>query len=178
MRHIILLAPSGAVSGGEAGHLSRFVVGALLLSHGARRDVRLDILFDGACGIGFDGGSMRNVRPDEQSLSGILKAGLRRVRERGGGRIMQGIRTYGSGLGGLLDGAKGERIYFGGAGGRPAALGGDFCAVFQYPSLDGENESLLMKAGFQRAGLGRCPLFPDQAVVILNNRADRLQAPG
>ncbi len=175
MRHMVLLAPSGAVSSADAGHISRFVVGALLLSHGARRDVRLDLVFDGKMCISFDGASMRNVRPDEQSLSGILRAGLRRLRERSGGRIMQGINTHSPTLAELLDGAKGERFYFGERGGRSPGLGGDFCAVFQFPRLEEEIGEAMRKMGFQSVGMGKCRFFPDQAVVVLNNRADRVR---
>jgi len=172
------LAPSEAVSSDGSGHISRFVVGALLLSHGARRDVRLDLVFDGERCISFDGGSMRNVRPDEQSLSGILRAGLRRLNDRGEGRIMQGINTCNSTLEELLEGAKGTRLYYAGAGGRASGGGDDFCAVFQFPSLEGETEGKLRKAGFQSVNLGRCQLYADQAVVVLHNKADRHRAHG
>lgn len=174
----MLLAPSVALSSEGAGRISRFVVGALLLSHGTRRDVRLELVFDGEMCIGFDGGSMRNVRPDEQSLSGILRAGLGRLRDRGEGRIMQGINTYPSSLGELLDRAKGARLYFTGGGGKTPVPGGDFCAFFQLPCLDEGTEQKLAKAGFRSVNIGRCQLSPDQAVVVLNNRADRSPAHG
>ncbi len=156
--------------------MSRFVVGALLLSHGVRKDVRLDLAFEGEGCIGFDGGSMRNVRPDEQSLSGILRAGLRRLRERGGGRIMQGINTYHSPLEDILDGAKGARLYYAEVGGKSPVPGDDFCAFFQLPSLEDGMEGRLTRMGFRSVSLGRCRLSPDQAVVVLNNRADRFPA--
>jgi tRNA pseudouridine-54 N-methylase len=158
--------------------MSRFVVGALLLSHGVRRDVRLDLAFDGEGRISFDGGSMRNVRPDEQSLSGILRAGLRRLRERGGGRIMQGINTDHIPVEDLLDGAKGARLYFAGTGGKSPVPGDDFCAFFQLPSLEDGTEGMLTRRGFRSVSMGRCQLSPDQAVVVLNNRADRILARG
>jgi tRNA pseudouridine-54 N-methylase len=173
LRHIILLAPSKAVSSEGSGHISRFVVGALLLSHGARRDVRLDLVFDGERCISFDGGSMRNVRPDEQSLSGILRAGLRRLNDKGEGRIMQGINTFNSALEELLEGAKGIRLYYTGVGGKSSGCGDEFCAFFQFPSLEGETEGKLRKVGFQSINLGGCQLYPDQAVVLLHNKADR-----
>lgn len=173
LRRIILLAPSESISSEDVGYISRFVVGALLLSHGARRDVRLDLVFDGEKCIGFDGASMKNVRPDEQSLSGILRAGLRRLRDRGEGRIMQGINTKLNPLEELLEEARGSRLYFGATGGRSSTFESDFTAFFQYPHLDGEVEGELQRKGFEGMGLGRCPMRPDQAVVMLNNATDR-----
>lgn len=173
MRHIILLAPSEAISSEGAGEICRFVVGALLLSHGARRDVRLDLVFDGEGVISFDGASMRNVRPDEQSLSGILRAGLRRLREGKGGRIMQGISIHRTPLKELLEGARGERLYFTEVGGRSSRLGGDLAGFFQYPRLEGEVEGDLIRMGFRGMNLGRCRLALDQAVVVLHNMVDR-----
>jgi tRNA pseudouridine-54 N-methylase len=140
--------------------------------------VRLDLVFNGEKCISFDGGSMRNVRPDEQSLVGILRAGLRRLRDRGEGRIMQGINTYVSTLEALLEGAKGMKLYFGGGGGKCVGFSDDFCVLFQFPCLEGQTEGKLMRMGFQSINLGRCQLSPDQAVVVLNNRADRAHAYG
>lgn len=173
MRHIILLAPSESVTAGQTGCISRFVVGALLLSHGARRDVRLDLVFDGKDCIGFDGASMRNVRPDEQSLSGILRAGLRRLREEGEGRIMQGINTHVTPAGELMDGGKGKRLYYSAGGGRSHILDSDFTMFFQCPCLEGGVEGELRRRGYEAMGFGRCRMTPDQAVVMINNAVDR-----
>jgi tRNA pseudouridine-54 N-methylase len=178
MRRVILLAPTESISSEDAGYISRFVVGALLLSHGARRDVRVDLVFDGDGCISLEGASMRNVRPDEQSLSGILRAGLRRLREVGGGRIMQGINIYPIPVEELLREARGNRLYFTGAGGKSSGFGKDFFAFFQFPRLEEEMEGKLMKMGFNSVNLGRCKLSPDQAVVVLHNRADRNPAGG
>lgn len=173
MRRIILLAPSESISSEDVGYISRFVVGALLLSHGVRRDVRLDLVFDGEKCIGFNGVSMKNVRPDEQSLSGILRAGLRKLRDSGEGRIMQGINASLSPLGELLGETKGSRLYFGPIGGRASTFGNDFTAFFQHPCLHGEVEGELRRRGYDGVNLGRCSMSPDQAVVMLNNAADR-----
>jgi tRNA pseudouridine-54 N-methylase len=178
LRHIILLAPSGEVSSDGAGRISRFVVGALLLSHGARRDVRLDLVFDGEKQISFDGAGMRNVRPDEQSLSGILRAGLRRLGEGKGQRIMQGINAKISPLGELLGEAKGAKLYFSGRGGKAPVPGGRFSAFFQYPNLEENVEDDLRRRGYEPVNIGRCPMYVDQAVVVLNRAADRLVGNG
>lgn len=173
MREIALLAPSSAIYSDEAGFVARFVVGALLISHGARRDVKVIVFFDGSRCISFEGGSMRNVRPDEQSLSGILKAGLKKIDGRGSGRIMQGINAYTKKFDDYLDSARSMKIFYRGTGGRDMSLEDDFTAVFQYPEMSGEVESLLISRRFTPVRLSRNPLPPDQAVVMLSNRADR-----
>jgi tRNA pseudouridine-54 N-methylase len=173
LREIALLAPSSAISSDEAGFVTRFVVGALLVSHGARRDVRVMVFFDGSRCISFDGGSMRNVRPDEQSLSGILKAGLKKIDGRGSCRVMQGINAYTEKFEEYLDGVRSMKIFYRGAGGRDVSLEDDFTAVFQHPEMSEEVERLLISRGFTPVRLGRGPLPPDQAVVMLSNRADR-----
>ncbi len=177
MRHIVLLAPSAAISAREAGLVCRFVVGALLLSHGVRRDVRLDLCFDEEKCISFDGNSMRNVRPDEQSLSGILKAGLRRLDQSGEGRVMQGINAYISTIEELLTASKGTKLYYSGKGGTTTNLSGGFTAFFQFPALEEAVAGELQKIGYKAIGLGKCLLSPDQAVVVLNNHADRSTPP-
>lgn len=181
MREIALLAPSSVLSSDEAGAVSRFIVGALLLSHGARRDVRAMLFFDGGSCISFEGGSMRNVRPDEQSLLGIIRAGLKRLQDprregAGGRRVMQGINAFSTSLEDYVKDAKGMKVFYSGAGGRTVELRQDFTAFFQYPELDGDVRKMLSKNGFVPVRLGSCQVAQDQAVVLLNNLADRAEA--
>jgi tRNA pseudouridine-54 N-methylase len=173
LREIILLAPSNSMGADEAGFITRFIVGGLLLSHGARRDAVVTLIVDNSACVQFEGNSMRNVRPDEQSLSGILRAGLRRLNGRGRKRIMQGITTFSGSLEEIIERSKGEKIFYGGVGGRTVRLSQGFTAVFQYPDLGRQTDDLLQKNGFLQVRLGSKDLTPDQAVTILNNMADR-----
>ncbi|MEM4214492.1 MAG: hypothetical protein QXZ28_04820 [Candidatus Methanomethylicaceae archaeon] len=167
MREFALLVPSKIISSEEFGIVTRFVVGGMLLSHGVRPDARLHIIFDESICITFDGKSMRNVRPDEQSLSGILRAGF----ERGAGRVMAGIFAKRIDLGEFLKSPRGAKLYYSGAYGRVEDFPKDFFVVFSYPNL--RTEERLCKAGFLSVNLGKRDLFPDQAVVVLNNKVDR-----
>ncbi|MCX8182284.1 MAG: hypothetical protein N3D12_04125 [Candidatus Methanomethyliaceae archaeon] len=167
MREFALLVPSKIISSEELGIVTRFVVGSMLLSHGVRPDSRAHIIFDEKICITFDGKSMRNVRPDEQSLAGILRAGL----ERGAGRVMMGISAKRIDIDEFLSGVRGAKIYYSGAYGRVEDVPQDFFSVFGYPNL-GIKESLC-KSGFLSVNLGSVDLLPDQAVVVLNNRVDR-----
>jgi len=172
LREFILLAPTSALSASSAGTLTRFLVGALLLSHGARRDVKASLLL-GDVLISFEGGCMRNVRPDEQSLSGVLRAGLRRAGIRPA-RIMSGISARHAGLEELIEGRGGRgKLYYKGGGGRAVSPGTDFVAVFEYPVLGAGTEAALSKRGFSPVRLCGKELLPDQAAVMLNNIADR-----
>jgi len=161
------------VSSDEAGIITRFIVGGLLLSHGARRDASVTLIVDNSSCIQFEGNSMRNVRPDEQSLSGILRAGMRRLNGPGRRRIMQGITAFGGSLEEVMRRSKGVKVFYSAAGGRGACLQQDFTAVFQYPGLTRSMEELLLRNGYTPVHLGVKGLIPDQAVTILNNLADR-----
>ncbi len=173
LREFALLAPPDALSSQDAGIVTRFVVGALLVSHGARRDARVSVYFCDAGAVSFEGASMRNVRPDEQSLSGILKAGLRKVWDRGGGRVMQGIYASDEPLADAVRRAKGSKVYYKGQGGKAVCLQGDFFAVFEHPAMSACTEGGLSKAGFVAINLGGAHMPVDQAAVVVNNRADR-----
>lgn len=169
----MLLTPSSALLSEEAGLITRFVVGALLLSHGARTDVRVIVLFDGEKCVSFEGNSMRNVRPDEQSLSGILRAGLKRLGGAGSGRVMQGINAYSRPFEEYLKEARRTRFFYGGAGGKATNFSSDFVAVFQYPIMSRQMEDELRRHGFSPVRLSERALSADQAVVVLNNMVDR-----
>ena len=142
----------------------------MLLSHGVRPDARAHIIFDGDRCITFEGKSMRNVRPDEQSLSGILREGIERARSGTGTRVMRGISARRIELEHFLSEGKGAKFYYGGPYGRAEEVPKDFFVVFGYPKL--EIEEVLMRAGFTPLNLGKAMLLPDQAVVVLNNRLD------
>lgn len=172
VRELVLLAPSSELASGRGGVISRFVVGGLLVSHGARADAKVAVIFDGERCVAFEGWRMRNVRPDEQSLSGILRAGLNKADR--GGRVMQGITASRRTLREVIEGwgSKGGRYYYSGAHGKASAVASDFLAIFEYPEMQKSTEEALCAHGFEKLKLGRRDLFPDQAVVLLNNIAD------
>jgi len=167
LREAALFVQSEILYSDELGIVTRFVVGAMLLSHGVRRDTRAHVIFDEEVCITFDGKSVRNVRPDEQSLAGILRAGLKKSV----GRVMGGIYANRIEIEEFLGRAKGARVYYSGPFGRLEDVPQDFFAVFGYPNIRIVDE--LNRAGFLPLNLGRVDLLPDQAVVILNNKVDR-----
>lgn len=168
----MLLAPSSELISGRGGGISRFVVAGLLVSHGARTDAKASVIFDGERCVAFEGWRMRNVRPDEQSLSGILRAGIKKAEY--GGRVMQGITASRKTLMEAIEGwgRKGGRYYYAGMHGKVSAVGSDFLALFEYPEMQKSTEEVLCSHGFERLKLGRRDLFPDQAAVVLHNLVD------
>ncbi|MCS7097435.1 MAG: hypothetical protein NZ922_00405 [Candidatus Methanomethyliaceae archaeon] len=166
MREYSLFVPSNIINSNEIGIVTRFVVGAMMLSHEIRRDVRVNIVFNARFCITFNGKSMRNVRPDESSLSGILRAGLSRR-----GRVLPGVVIREVNIEKFLSEAKGAKLFYSERIGRIQEVPEDFFIIFQYPKL--EIEEILLKMNFSPIKLGKRNYFPDQAAVILNNRLDR-----
>lgn len=167
MREYSLFVPSSIINSNEIGIVTRFVVGALMLSHEIRRDVKVNIIFNAKLCITFDGKNMRNVRPDESSLSGILRAGL----NRGKGKILPGVIVKEVNIEKFLSEAKGDKLFYSEQIGKILDISKDFFIIFQYPKL--EIEETLLRMNFLPIKLGKGSYFPDQAVVILNNKLDR-----
>lgn len=59
-----------------SGELTSIISSALLLSHGIRRNVKLYVLFSKGY-LYIDGRSVRNLRPDYESMCGLIHAALR-----------------------------------------------------------------------------------------------------
>ncbi len=154
--------------------MTRFIVGTILLSHGTRKDVWAGVLFDDEMLISFEGWGMRNVRPDEQSLSGILRAGLRKGEGEEGGRarILQGVTVKRSRLSDLALKLPGKKYYFEGPG-CTHGIGPEISVVFTCGGASGGLAELLGRSGFEPLRIGAREVPVDQAAVILNNALDR-----
>ena len=92
----------------------RCVSAALMISHGLRPDSDLvfHLLREGAS-IRFQASKLRQVRPDERSLSGIFKKAVRAVR-RGVTRpasVHSGVMVVKSSADSWLKGIRGRRLY-------------------------------------------------------------------
>ncbi|MBC7127280.1 MAG: hypothetical protein ABC595_04665 [Candidatus Methanosuratincola petrocarbonis] len=174
MRSFLLLARKGDLAA-HRGMLTRFIAGALLLSHGTRKDVWAAVLFDDEVMVSFEGWAMRNVRPDEQSLSGILRAGLRRGEEGGKSRILKGVTAKRTRLAELAPKLPGKRFFFDGPG-STHGVEADISAVFWCKGIEFEVSEVLRRAGFEPLRLGARKVTSDQAAVIVNNAVDRSQS--
>ncbi|MDI9609431.1 MAG: hypothetical protein QFX34_04025 [Candidatus Verstraetearchaeota archaeon] len=173
MRSFLLLARRADLSA-HRGLLTRFIAGALLLSHGTRKDVWAAVLFDDEVLVSFEGWGMRNVRPDEQSLSGILRAGLRRGEEKGKARILLGVTAKRVRISELAPRLPGKKYFFDGPG-STHGIGTEISVVFGCTRIEGEFAEGLRRLGFEPLRLGARGMAVDQAAVIVNNAIDRSQ---
>jgi tRNA pseudouridine-54 N-methylase len=171
LRNFLLLARKADLSV-HGGLLTRFVAGALLLSHGTRKDVWAAVLFDDEVLVSFEGWGMRNVRPDEQSLSGILRAGLRRGEEGGRTRILQGVIAKRARIEELAPRLQGKKYFFEGPG-STHGIGSEISVVFGCRGVEAEVADGLRRSGFEPLRLGVRKMTADQAAVIVNNVVDR-----
>ncbi|MCC6012951.1 MAG: hypothetical protein LM593_01105 [Candidatus Verstraetearchaeota archaeon] len=170
LRRFILLTFSKFVNSDERGIITRFIVGAMMLSHNLRRDVNTYIIFDNNICIAFEGKSMRNVRPDEKSILGILKSGLLRINSKKLSRILPGVIVKRIIIEDFLNEIPSPKFFYSFTHGKIEKLGEDFSIIFSYPKI--ENEDILLKNCIPFK-IGKTELFPDQAVVIINNKIDR-----
>ena len=173
MRSFILLARKTDLASNR-GLLTRFIAGSLLLSHGTRKDVWAAVLFDDEVLVSFEGWAMRNVRLDEQSLSGILRAGLRRAEEGKKPRVLQGVSAKRADIADLAPRLPGRRFFFDGPG-STHGIGADISVVFCCKGIDHGVSDWLKSSGFDPLRLGARRLTADQAAVIVNNAIDRSQ---
>lgn len=66
---------------GRVDLLVRCVGAALFTSHDIRRQSRVHLVLRDEVTVTFDGGTIRNARPDERSLAGLLRSALDRVED-------------------------------------------------------------------------------------------------
>lgn len=168
--------------------LLRCVRAALLVSHGLRRDTRvyLVLLGRGRDGIErgpktvrIDGGSVRFVRPDERSLSVLMKKVLA-LPAVGDGfvEVKPGIAVAEGGLAIALDDLAGAALYVLDEGApdiRSAPLGhGDAAFVLgDHLGIEEEARAELQKRHAERLGLGPVSVHADDAIAVLWNELDR-----
>ncbi|HDJ84129.1 MAG TPA: hypothetical protein ENG44_03915, partial [Desulfurococcaceae archaeon] len=72
MRIIVLRLKSKPKCSGE---LASIISSSLLISHGIRRNVKLYVLFNKGY-LYIDGRSVKNLRPDYESMCGLVRAAL------------------------------------------------------------------------------------------------------
>jgi len=167
----------------EAGRfdlLARAVTAGLLTSHGVREDARVHLVLDDALTVSVDGGSVRNLHPDERSVAALLRSA---VEARDGAIGHQpaepspGVAVYRMGLADTLDRLDGEGVLLAlHEDGAPAtARDPPDDAVFvlsdhrDFASADLE---ALDARDAQRLSLGPTALHADHAITVTNHWLD------
>jgi tRNA pseudouridine-54 N-methylase len=170
LRRFFLLTSSKFINYDEIGIITRFIVGAMMLSHNLRKDVCTYIIFDNKVCIIFEGKSMKNVRPDEKSILGILKSGLLRIDSKKESRILPGVIARKIIVEDFLNNLPSPKFFYSSTYGKTEKLGENFSIIFGYPKI--ENLCILLK-NFVPFKIGKTDLYPDQLVVIINNKIDK-----
>lgn len=171
---LVVYAPLSILNTALKGVLSRCVTSSLLLSHEVRRDVDLNV-FVGDVRINFDAEEMRNIRPDEQSLLGVVSKAIR-VANTTGAKVFKGVRAKKEDLATFLADIKcAEKIFYDAEFGRsvePGDVTGVECAFFAIKDLD-KFKRELVESNFKPVRFGKHKLHADQAIVLFNNFRDR-----
>ncbi|OYT31639.1 MAG: hypothetical protein B6U94_02515 [Thermofilum sp. ex4484_79] len=160
---------------------SRCVSSALMISHGLRRDASLIFFFlNEKIGVKILGLYLKQVRPDEQSLIGIMRKIIRFVvLRKDKRRLHAGIFA-----------SRGELYDFLKIGSKPYTLvetrdGTDIreikfngyntivYVVSLNTPLDTVFKNFEKRIKFQRVRVSRQALFPDNLIVLMNNELDR-----
>ncbi len=167
----------------EAGRfdlLARSVTAGLLTSHGVREDARVHLVLDDALTVSVDGGSVRNLHPDERSVAALLRSAI----EARDGAIghqpaepSPGIAVYRMGLADTLDRLDGEGALLALHEDGPSATERDppETAVFvlsDHRDFAPADLDALDDRDADRLGLGPTALHADHAITVANHWLD------
>jgi len=159
--------------------LARCVTSALLYSHGSRDDARISLVVDGYV-IGFDGGTLRRLNPDERSTAARIRDALE-AREGAIGSMAAtpspGVSIRKGGLASVLDAlGSGSTIVELHAEGRPIAEASPpsdpVFVLSDHREFTDEESALLERRADERLSLGPKPLHADQAITVAHNHLD------
>jgi len=191
LRRVIVVAHSGSLADALRDSLpllTATVSAALLVSHGVRRDAALHMWFggDSSC-LTFLGERVKQLRPDEQSLGGVLRKARLRLERLGGPRrprsVHPGVLVSRASLADVLSAsARGQppvlRLKCGlrGRDIREVSLSGCRRIALLAP-LAAEDYKLIGEVGEEfvevRASLSR--LDAPQLIVLFHNEVDRVE---
>jgi tRNA (pseudouridine54-N1)-methyltransferase len=168
-----------AGAGGRFDVVARFVAGALLTSHGMRRDTHCIVHFPNAPrkprALLIDGGRAQGLRPDERTTASILNAVLARPAMPIWQELHTGISLRAVTLDDMLSGLPRPHAVLD-EGGEPAEKMAAAPGTFLFGDHQGLTEDQLVLAhrhADTRVSLGPVSLQSDQAAVVLHNVLDR-----
>lgn len=171
MRSIVLLTRSlQNAEPSKRGLITRGIVAASFLSHDVRRDVDVYLVTTDNLVLHFDTRKMRNIRPDEQSLWGVLRKSLKKPPGRS---VMIGVKRLPMGpfkaLRSIARGAT-MMIYDPSRHFEPVQQTKDIIVVFPVDIKAWEAVEMCQSAGVKVKLFNHSPipLLPDQAIAALN----------
>lgn len=168
---------------GGAGRLDvlcRCVTAALLTSHGVREDTSVWLVLRDAVTVRFDGGTIRNLSPDERAVAGLVRTALGDADRIVGAQWVEpapGVSVSRLGLDAVLEAATeaGEVIQLHEAGTPVTASPLPATVTFvlsDHREFTADEQSLLDVHAGGRVRLGPTRLHADQAIVVAHHALD------
>ncbi|RLE51554.1 MAG: hypothetical protein DRJ33_05715 [Candidatus Methanomethylicota archaeon] len=174
MKTIIVHASKALLASPNRGLLSRSISASLLLSHSVRSDVKLEVFIDDVR-ISFVSQKMRNIRPDEQSLLGVINKAVRIAGSKPR-KVFEGVYVRHEDIASFAASIKhGDKLFYDDLEGSLLNIHEvrtPFSIVFTL-SEPIKLRDLLSKQGFKRVKLGSSKLHVDQVIAVLNILLDR-----
>jgi len=154
---------------------ARCISASIMLSHRLRADTDVALVAGDRVSVFFNTPRLRNVRPDESSLMGILRKAFKLMRAGVAGLVHSGVMVYRHGVKHYLTGfaikcyccRRGTDLRF------LLARGGSIAIVVPLTQLA---NSLVRAIESMGAKPLKCPvdrLWPDQVITLLNILMDR-----
>lgn len=166
---------------GGAGRLDvlcRCVSAALLISHGVRADASVWLVLRDAVTVRFDGGSVRNLAPDERAVAGLLRTALEAADRAVGARWVEsspGVAVSSQDLAAALEAAVGPVVELHEDGAPVTAFAPPEEATFvlsDHRDLTAAERSRLDAVADARLRLGPTRLHADQAITLAHHYLD------
>lgn len=168
---------------GGAGRLDvlcRCVAAGLLTSHGVREDASVRLVLRDTLSVRFDGGSIRNLAPDERAVAGLVRSALEASDRAVGAQWVEaspGVAVARLGLADALESAAeaGLVVQLHEDGTAVTELAPPPAATFvlsDHRSFADDEQALLDAHADERVRLGPTRLHADQAIVVAHNYLD------
>jgi len=168
---------------GGAGRLDllcRCVGAGLFLSHGIREDARVHLVLQDELTVSFDGATVRNARPDERTLAGLVDAALEAAGDAVGHRPVEsspGVTVRKRGLEPTLaDVGRDRTVCWLHPGGEPAAAASPpadpVFVLSDHRNFEDAERAVLEDAADRRVSLGPRAIHADHTIAVAHNYLD------
>lgn len=165
-------------TGGRLDVIARAVTTALLLSHGIREDVQVDVVIGDELAVQFDGATLSHLHPDERSTAALLRDAIAAGEDAVGtipSEPHEGVSVYRRDLEGTLETVDGQLVQLHEAGDSlvDAGLPDEPTLVLSdHRPFSAADESALEAAGADQIRLGPRAVHTSHAIAIAHHYLD------